>query len=331
MQQITIKRIDVFTTSPFGGNPAGVVLDADGLSTEAMQEIASEMKMNLIEMAFVFTPISPDADFRVRFFTPDSELDISGHVALAACYALVEDGRIELSDGHTRVFFETRLGNIPLDIYFEADPGAPETGPDNDGIIIRSGRNSGGRLERIMMEQPLYLFRESTIPVGEIAEILGIDPSEITSTGLPVVVASLEFDWLIIPVNSKETILGMSPDLIRLEMMNRKQGLFSNHVFSIDTFNESSVTYSRNFSPVMGVWEDPASASASSGLGTYLRHFDIAPAGSMIMEQGNEAENLATILVEVRALNGDITAVRVGGLAVHSIERSFEYTGAGSS
>ena len=62
-----------------------------------------------------------------------------------------------------------------------------------------------------------------------------------------------------------------------------------NHVFSLDTFDSSCVTYSRNFSPAMALWEDPASASGSSGLGTYLRHFGITSSGSMVMVPGMQS------------------------------------------
>ncbi len=320
MKEIILKRIDVFTTNPFCGNPAGIVTNADGMSTDSMQALAAEMKMNLIEMAYV-SECSGKSDFSVRFFTPDKELEISGHVMLAACYALIEEGRIKLSEGMTRIPFETLVGTIPLDVYFRTDYESGTDGNENkSGLRLDSGQGRGGILEKIMISQPRYSFTPCDIPVEDIAEVLGIDAAEIKSTGLPFVRASNEIDWLIIPIRKKETIATMRPDLIKLGMLNRKYNTYSNQIFSLDTFDSSCITYSRNFSPAMGLWEDPASASGSAGLGAYLRKFDITGLDSMVMQQGNETDSLARILVEVGGKAGDIS-IRVGGLAVKSIER----------
>jgi predicted PhzF superfamily epimerase YddE/YHI9 len=325
MNDIVLKRIDVFTTTPFAGNPAGVVLHADDLDGRTMQSLAAQMKMNLIETAFVSGSRKAGTDFRVRFFTPDKELEMSGHVMIGACFALIEEGMIDLSEGLTRTVFETRMGNISLEIYFRSDyESGNATDFDGTGIFIRAGGRRNGILERIMMLQPVYRFIPCDIPLGELAGVLGVDPSEISNTGLPVVRASNEIDWLIIPVKSKETICGMRPDLIKLGILNRKYNTFGNHVFSLDTFDSSCITYSRNFSPAMGLWEDPASASGSSGLGTYLRHFGITSSGSMVMQQGNEKDNLARILVEIEGEAGRDDVVKVGGLAVTSIQRKLE-------
>jgi PhzF family phenazine biosynthesis protein len=78
-------QIDVFTREPFSGNPAGVVLDADGLTESEMQKIAREL--NNSETAFVLSPTSNDHDVWVRFFTPSCEVPSCGHATLAAHYA----------------------------------------------------------------------------------------------------------------------------------------------------------------------------------------------------------------------------------------------------
>lgn len=325
MDRVTLKRIDVFTRNPFGGNPAGVVLGADSLTSGMMQALASEMKMNLIELAYITKPRIAGADHRIRFFTPKKELEISGHVLLGACYALIEEGLIELAEGMTRAVFETNSGKVAVEIYYRRNyESGGATDDDGEGIIIRSGNNSGGILEKMMMNQPVYSFSESPVPADEIASVLGIDPAEITSTGLPVALASNEIDWLIIPVKSKETIMRMHPDLIKLGMMNKKYRTFSNHIFSLDTYDQDAVTYSRNFSPAMGLWEDPASASGSAGLGGYLLHFGITASDRMIMQQGNEEDNLATIHVEIEKSEGSAPVIKVGGLAVNSIQRSVD-------
>jgi trans-2,3-dihydro-3-hydroxyanthranilate isomerase len=322
MKDIVIKGVDTFTTKPFGGNPAGVVTEADGLTEATMQEIASGMKMNLVEIAFVTIAQTDDAAFRIRFFTPSKELDMSGHVTIATCFALIEEERIHLEDGLTRLSFETKIGNIPMEIYFHPSRFGAVRRDDENSLQLRGAHS--GELERIMMHQPIYTFSPSRVPAGEIAEVLGIDENEITKTGLPIVTASKDLDWLIIPVQSKETILHMHPDLIKLGMLNRKYGILTNHVFTLDTFDSACTSYSRHFGPAMGLWEDPASANASGGLGNYLLTYGITSSHSMVMQQGKEVASLARIYVEIDRENDETTSVRVGGLAVTSITRKID-------
>ncbi len=78
-------QVDVFTTTPYAGNPVAVVLDADGLTTERMQTFARWM--NLSETTFVLPPTAPSADYRVRIFTTALELPFAGHPTLGTCHA----------------------------------------------------------------------------------------------------------------------------------------------------------------------------------------------------------------------------------------------------
>jgi PhzF family phenazine biosynthesis protein len=80
-----INQVDVFTTTPYAGNPVAVVLDGDGLNTDEMQRFANWM--NLSETTFVLPPTDPDADYRVRIFTPVAELPFAGHPTLGTCHA----------------------------------------------------------------------------------------------------------------------------------------------------------------------------------------------------------------------------------------------------
>lgn len=103
-----LYHVDAFTNRPFGGNPAGVVLEADGLSPAQMQLLARELKHS--ETAFVSA--STRADYRIRFFTPLREVDLCGHATLAAAWVLALEGR--LPRGRARQ--ETRAGVFDLDV-----------------------------------------------------------------------------------------------------------------------------------------------------------------------------------------------------------------------
>jgi PhzF family phenazine biosynthesis protein len=84
------RQVDVFTTTPYRGNPVAVVLDGDNLDTAAMQQVAHWT--NLSETTFVLPPTDPGADYRVRIFTPTVELPFAGHPTLGTCHAWLEQG-----------------------------------------------------------------------------------------------------------------------------------------------------------------------------------------------------------------------------------------------
>ncbi|HEU4977022.1 MAG TPA: PhzF family phenazine biosynthesis protein [Baekduia sp.] len=79
------QQVDVFTAEPLLGNPVAVVLDGEGLSDDAMQRFARWT--NLSETTFVLPPTRPEADYRVRIFTPAAELPFAGHPTLGTCHA----------------------------------------------------------------------------------------------------------------------------------------------------------------------------------------------------------------------------------------------------
>jgi PhzF family phenazine biosynthesis protein len=88
----SFAQVDVFTTDACLGNPVAVVLDGAGLATADMQRFANWT--NLSETTFVLPPTTPDADYRVRIFTPASELPFAGHPTLGTCHAWLTSGQV---------------------------------------------------------------------------------------------------------------------------------------------------------------------------------------------------------------------------------------------
>lgn len=90
--QRRFQQVDVFTSTPYAGNPVAVVLDGEGLATDEMQRFAHWT--NLSETTFVLPPTEREADYRVRIFTPVEELPFAGHPTLGTCHAwLAASGR----------------------------------------------------------------------------------------------------------------------------------------------------------------------------------------------------------------------------------------------
>lgn len=141
------QQVDVFTTVPNLGNPVAVVLDAEGLSTDEMQRFARWT--NLSETTFVLPPTSTDADYRVRIFTPSTELPFAGHPTLGSCHAWLSATGNDQQDA---VIQECGAGLITVQrtgvgLSFAAPP-LVRTGPVEEPVVEKIARVLGiGRAE----------------------------------------------------------------------------------------------------------------------------------------------------------------------------------------
>jgi PhzF family phenazine biosynthesis protein len=127
-------QVDVFTGTPYRGNPVAVVLDADGLSTEQMQRVAHWT--NLSETTFVLTPTVAGADYRVRIFTPVNELPFAGHPTLGTCHAWLSAGASTAAD---EIVQECAAGLVRVrrtaDGLAFAAPPLVRSGPVEDSLV----------------------------------------------------------------------------------------------------------------------------------------------------------------------------------------------------
>ena len=120
------KQLDVFTDTPFFGNPLAVVLDGTDLSDEDMQRFARWT--NLSETTFVLPPTDAGADYRVRIFTPGGELGFAGHPTLGTCHAWLAAGNKPRNKDHVVQQCNVGLVRIrrdadqPASLAFEAPP-----------------------------------------------------------------------------------------------------------------------------------------------------------------------------------------------------------------
>ena len=321
MASIIMKQVDAFTTKPFCGNPAAILLHAESFSAETMQQIAAENCT--LESAFVTPPDSPEAAHRVRFFTSDLEADFSGHALLAACFALAEEGMVHLDHGVTQVLIETNAGIIPVEYYADlnAKPAPQSKGASAESVPLVVGGRPIGVLERIMIQQTMPGFKPTNVQASDIAKTLGIPVSEISATGLPVQIVRTGLAQMLVPIRSRETIAGLCPDLIKLRLLNKKLDVLSTEVFSLETNNEGSAVYSRHFAPAMGMWEVDASGAGAASIAAYLISHGAVSPGLMMMEQGPDVDRLTRVVVQVGEMENGNIPVQFGGLAVTSTTR----------
>jgi PhzF family phenazine biosynthesis protein len=132
------SQADVFGSESCSGNPVAVVLEGEGLSTEDMQRFARWT--NLSETTFILPRSDPEADYRVRIFTPVLELPFAGHPTLGTCRAWLEGG------GEAR---------DPEEIIQECGAGLVRIRDGKDRLafaappLTRSGPASGEEIERV--------------------------------------------------------------------------------------------------------------------------------------------------------------------------------------
>lgn len=147
MRQRPFQQVDVFTATPYLGNPLAVVLDGDGLSTEAMQQFTNWT--NLSEATFVLPPTpegrAAGADYRVRIFCPGRELPFAGHPTLGSCHAWLAAGGQPRVPG--KVVQECGVGLVPLRqdgerLAFAAPP-LIKSGPLDEDDVQRIARGLG--------------------------------------------------------------------------------------------------------------------------------------------------------------------------------------------
>lgn len=182
--QRPFTQVDVFTTTPYAGNPVAVVLDAEGLSTEQMARFAHWT--NLSETTFVLPPTAPDADYTVRIFTPAQELPFAGHPTLGTCHAWLSAGGTP-KQGDV-IIQECGVGLIPVR---RTEHGLAFAGPP----LIRSGA-----VDEMLIEH--------------IVAVLGISRSDIVDTEW----VDNGPGWVAVLLESAEAVLALQPRGVDLDL-----------------------------------------------------------------------------------------------------------------
>lgn len=282
---LRFTQVDVFTSTPFLGNPAAVVWNSDGLSQHQMQMIAREM--NLSETVFLLPPRT-GADYRVRIFTPRSELPFAGHPTIAA--ACVFESMQEASPaGILRQ--ECGIGVVPVET---------RTGPDGRWYT---------------MTQKLMAFTETPISRDACAQILNCGPEAI-ATMAPAVV-STGVPWLIVPFKDVAAVAAMAPNLSMADHACAEAGACGLTVFAVPPQWPAEPLRARSFAPGEGVLEDPVCGSGNGSIAAYLLHHGmIVPPMSYRVSQGVEVGRPGVLAIEALRTDGAAHEIRVGGQAV---------------
>jgi PhzF family phenazine biosynthesis protein len=226
------KQVDVFTATPYRGNPLAVVLDGAGLSDDEMQHFAAWT--NLSETTFVLPPEDDAADYRVRIFTPGGELPFAGHPTLGSCHAWLEAGG--KPRGREFIVQECKVGLVRL-------------------------RRDGARLA--FAAPPLKRSAPSPAVLAQVAAALGLKASH--------VIAAQTLDngpvWLSLLLDSPQTVLRLAPDHTQLKSLGHNVGVAA--AYPEPAAGEPQLEV-RGFVAPLGIPEDPVTGSLNASLAQWL-------------------------------------------------------------
>ena len=230
------SQVDVFTATALLGNPLAVVHDGSGLSDERMAAFARWT--NLSETTFLLPPTHPDADYRVRIFTPGGELPFAGHPTLGSCHVWLQSGgRPKRAD---TIVQECVIGLVPL--------------------------RRGGRLA--FAAPPTTVERVDAELLHRVYAALGLEPSRVRDAAW----LSNGFPQLVLLVDAAATVLALKPDHAALKGLG-KVGVVAPHPAGGALDFEV-----RFFAAAIGINEDPVTGSLNANIARGLIDTGRAPA-----------------------------------------------------
>jgi PhzF family phenazine biosynthesis protein len=257
MSKFAFTQVDVFTDTPLRGNPLAVVHSAQGLSDTQMQSFARWT--NLSETTFLLPPASPEADYRVRIFTPGGELPFAGHPTLGSCHAWLERGGVPKTAG--RVVQECGVGLVPIRLdagraAFAAPPSRRE--PVDEALLAK------------------------------VLPALGLAAHEVR--------ASQWLDngprWLGLVLADADSVLRIEPDHAALKGL-AKVGVIGAHAAGGECQFEV-----RAFAAPIGVPEDPVTGSLNASLAQWLIGEGVAPA-HYVAAQGTRLDSSGRVHIDL--------------------------------
>ncbi|MEK4736645.1 MULTISPECIES: PhzF family phenazine biosynthesis protein [Bacillus] len=291
MKTINVFHYDAFTNKPNMGNPAGIVLEADGLTEEDMQRIAEKVGFN--ETSFVLS--SEVADIRMRYFTPGFEMDLCGHGTVGTIYALRERGLLEEK---TNLTIETKAGILPIQI----------------------GANENGETF-IKMRQAAPQFKDFAGSKEELAHSIGLEVTDLDAS-VPIVYGSTGNWTVIVPIKNLDACERMKPKNEAFPSVLKEIPKASIHPVCLETYDEQVQMHGRHFSsPYSGMIEDPVTGTASWVMGAYYATYlekDFDRELELIVEQGQEINKDGRVTVYVtKDVENDNLQIDIAGTAVY--------------
>jgi PhzF family phenazine biosynthesis protein len=288
--KIKVYQIDSFTNEKFRGNPACVVVNADSLSYNQMQDIAREL--NNSETAFLLKPDFEDHDFRIKFFTPTTEVPSCGHATIASHYVRAIEKNLKPGIYYHKI----KVGTYPAELIKE-----------NDNYKIMMTQPKPEFLNLLNKKQKQILL--SALNISSVDLIKNV-PLQIVDTG---------HSKVMVPINSWDKLQEIEPDQNKLKELSKEIACNGYFVFTMDSRKKGFHIHGRMFAPAIGIKEDPVTGNANGPMGAYLVKYNLIKHNgknvSIKSLQGEKIKREGTAYVEVLIENNEPLQVKVGGFA----------------
>lgn len=277
--QIRFSQADVFTGVPYNGNPVAVIIDGNQLTDTEMQAIANWT--HLSETTFICSPTTPEADYRLRIFTPHEELPFAGHPTIGSARVALNNGIKPAHDGY--LVQECSKGLVKIYI-------------------------NGNQLSFALPEPKISPVTDEL--VDQVAKALGLeDLSKVTLTEMVDVGAI----WITMGLKSAQDVLSLDPQDDQLVKL-LPTGTTGVTVFGSQESAGSDLEV-RSFAPVEGVHEDPVCGSGNGAVAVLIKEHHLLNKQRYVASQGRKMGRNGIINVDLDANN----QILVGGQAVECI------------
>ena len=287
---------DVFTDTPFLGNPVAVVLDAEDLSTGQMQRIAVEFGYS--ETTFVLPPDDAAHTARVRIFTPSREIPFAGHPNVGTAYVLATYAAMNDTPLPETLLFEEIAGLVPV------------------RLLKDNGTVTGAELVT-----PEALSCRSEVSPEQVAACLSLTAEDIRTEVHNPVVASVGLPFLVVELVSRDALRRCVPNLQGFRAVLPLDGAVSVYAYTLDkNAGEQGDLQARMLTPRMT--EDPATGSATAAVTALLALHRDKTTLSLQVSQGVDMGRASVLYSGYDASSGK-PVVRVGGSCVITMEGAF--------
>ena len=278
----------------FGGNAAGVVTNAEGLSRQQMLNVARELNASTT----VFVVGSRNTfEYQIRFFTPLTEINACGHATLALFHCLALDGRLRPKG--------TRLRQVATATAF-APSGKTTAQTEFEGSIPM----------RIMLAFKPARLRETRLSPNYVGKSLGIRANVIRQ---PIRIAHTGLRHLLVRLPSLNSVEQLAPQLISLSKLAERANVDAVCVFCTETKDPHSTAHLRDFTAPIGHYEEPASGTTTTALAKYLVSEGLTRlregSNELTFEQGFEMQRPSIIRACVDFRKNRMRGISVGGYA----------------
>lgn len=256
--------VDDQAGSTLGGNPAGVVLAADGLGADQRQALAA--RLGLSETVFVGASVT--ASRRLEFFTPTQQIAHCGHATIAA-YWLMQ-----------------HLGQLPDGVH------SKETVDGNRAILIEG--------TRVAMEQraPTYTELATGAQLQQVLDALQLQADDLIA-GPPPAVVHTGNAFLVVGVRSRERLAAIQPQLERIHHLSDTHDLIGFYVFCLQSDMPGRHAAARMFAPRYGINEEAATGMAAGPLACWLHDRLGMDQTRFVLEQGRLMPHPSPSLIHV--------------------------------